>query len=106
MLNAVLLASMTTLAPLQEAKGEARAAHSVQEIALPEVSRPAEKNMPNSPASSASGSGCPVAGSRRRSRCAAMLTSSMRSSPLAFTCARRRRSALWVPLKPSLHRCL
>ena len=55
---------------------------------MPEVSRPAEKNMPNSPASSASGSGCPVAGSRRRSRCAAMLTSSAPGSPLAFTCAK------------------
>ena len=68
-------------------RGQERSgAYSVQEMALPEVSRPAVKNMPNSPASSSSLSGCLVTGSRSRSRCAAIVTSSSAGSPRAFTC--------------------
>ena len=61
-------------------------AHIVQAMVLPLVSTPARKKTPNSPASRSSGSGALVVGSRRRSRCAAMLMSSEDGSPRAFTC--------------------
>lgn len=61
-------------------------------MALPEVSSPAVKNMPNSPARSSSLSGPPVAGSRSRKRCAAIVASPGAGSPRAFTWAGRR---LW-----------
>ena len=61
--------------------------YSVQEMALPADSMPAEKKSPNSPARRSSGRGSLLRGSRRRSRCAAMLTSSSAGLPLAFTWA-------------------
>ena len=64
-------------------------AHMVQEMALPALSRPALKNRPNSPARRSSGSGALVIGSRRRSRCAAMVMSPGAGSPLARTCVRK-----------------
>jgi hypothetical protein len=48
--------------------------------------KPAVKNMPNSPASSSSGRGCPVLGSLIRSSCAATLQSMSSTGPLSFAC--------------------